>query len=374
MLDGAPEGFDRLPRQVAPARVDGGERDPARDLRRDVERCGNRGLRVQRVEHCLDHQEVDTAFDESGHLLGVGGVDLIERDGAERRVFHLRRQRERDVERADAPGDEPARLVGRLPGEPGAGDVHLGHPRLEAIVGLPDGGGRERVRRRDAGARSEVGAVDVEDDLRIREVEQVGVARHVARVVAEPFAPVCVLPAHLALDQHPPRAVKEHDLPLEERRQSLGRAHAASIPVATRFAGSSYGRPATASWFSAWRMRCSSCQRSASDSPASTRSRSACCLLQLLLRARSVDLACIDGVVDERESAILLHLEEACARRELDHVPLVHMHARRAGLQHRDERRVTREHADLTGGARHDDHLREAFVRRALRRHERDLE
>src|SRR5438552_2439966 len=35
-------------------------------------------------------------------------------------------------------------------------------------------------------------------------------------------------------------------------------------------------RPETVSWFSAWRIRCSSCQRSALDSPRSTRSSSAC--------------------------------------------------------------------------------------------------
>ena len=211
-------------------------------------------------------------------------------------------------------------------------------------------------------------------DLRIREVEQVGVARHVARVVAEPFAAVRLLPAHVALDQHPPRAVEEHDLALEERRQPLGRAHATSIPAATRCAGSLYGRPATASWFSAWRMRCSSCQRSASDSSASTRSSSDLCVFQLLLGSCHVDLARIDGVVDERERAILLHLEEARPRRELDDVALVHVHARRSRLQHRDERGVACKHADLTRCAGHHDHLGETLVRRSLRRHERDLE
>ena len=82
----------------------------------------------------------------------------------------------------------------------------------------------------------------------------------------------------------------------------------------------------------------------------------------------------VDGVVDERERAVLLDLEEARPGRELDDVPLGDVHAGRARLQHRDERRVAREDADLAGGAGHDDHLREAFVRGAFRRHERDLE
>jgi hypothetical protein len=50
------------------------------------------------------------------------------------------------------------------------------------------------------------------------------------------------------------------------------------------------------------------------------------------------------------------------------------MHARRASLQERDERRVPGEHADLPGRAGNDQHLGVALERRTLRRDDRDRE
>ena len=147
---------------------------------------------------------------------------LVERDRAVRRVVDTRRERERDVERADRAGDEAglvrrARgpLVGGAAREPGALDVHLPDGVLEAVVGLADRRRGERVRRRDVRAGGEVVVVDPRDDLRAREVEQVGIAGDVARVVAEALAAVRVLAAHLALDEHAPGAV-EHGDPLAE--------------------------------------------------------------------------------------------------------------------------------------------------------------
>ena len=86
---------------------------------------------------------------------------------------------------------------------------------LQAVVGLADASRGERVRRRDVGAGVEVAAVDSGDDLRPREVQQIGVARDVMRVVAEALAAVRVLPAHVALDEHAPGAVEDGD-PLAE--------------------------------------------------------------------------------------------------------------------------------------------------------------
>ena len=51
------------------------------------------------------------------------------------------------------------------------------------------------------------------DDLRPREVEQVGVAGDVERMVLEALAAVGLLAANVALDEHAPGAV-EHDDPL----------------------------------------------------------------------------------------------------------------------------------------------------------------
>ena len=57
--------------------------------------------------------------------------------------------------------------------------------------------------------------MDVAHDVRPREVEEVGVAGDVARVVAEPVAAVRLLAAHLPLDEHAPGTV-EHGDPFAE--------------------------------------------------------------------------------------------------------------------------------------------------------------
>ena len=79
---------------------------------------------------------------------------------------------------------------------------------------------------------------------------------------------------------------------------------------------------ATASWFSACRMRCSSCQRSAVRLAGLEPLELGLRLLELPPGAVVVDLARVDRVVDERQRTILLDLEEAGAGRELEHLVL----------------------------------------------------
>ena len=74
------------------------------------------------------------------------------------------------------------------------------------------------------------------------------------------------------------------------------------------------------SWFSACWIRCSSCQRSAVDSPRVDPLELGLRRLELLLGARVVDLLRVDGVVDERDRAVELDLEEAGPGRELEHL------------------------------------------------------
>jgi hypothetical protein len=58
--------------------------------------------------------------------------------------------------------------------------------------------------------------MDREDDVGLRDVEQVWIARNVAPVVAEALAAVGVLALHVALDQDAPGAVEDGDPPLED--------------------------------------------------------------------------------------------------------------------------------------------------------------
>ena len=74
-----------------------------------------RRLGVERVEDGLDQQDVHAALDERAHGLEVGVLHLVEGDGAEARVVHVRREGERAVHRPEHAGHEarPRRDCGR---------------------------------------------------------------------------------------------------------------------------------------------------------------------------------------------------------------------------------------------------------------------
>ena len=218
-----PERVGSLPREVPPALVDRREREPQRQLRRGDRGGHDRGLRVQRVEDGLDQQEVDASVAERADLLLVCRLHRVEGHGSVRGVVDLRRQRERDVQRAYRSGHEP-RLLGRAPAplvrsgasQPRARKAHLGGEALERVVGLPDRGRGEGVRRRDVGARLEVRVVDPGDDLGRGQVQQVRIAFDIPRVFTEALAAVLLFREPAAVDEDAPGPVEDED-PLGEK-------------------------------------------------------------------------------------------------------------------------------------------------------------
>ena len=243
VLDGDPERLRGLAREVAAAAVDGGEREPERQLRNDIRRGDDRRLGVQRVEDRLDEQEVDAALGERGDLLRIARPHLLERHRAVRRVIDLRRDRERDVERPDRSGDEAWPVgrplvprVGGCTGETGALTAHLRGEVAEVVVALPDRRRRERVRRRDVRAGGEVRVVDLGNELRAREVEQVGITLDVAAVLAQQLAAVLGLGQPPAVDEHAPRAVEHADPAVKDLAELIGCGHGllAGPPPASR--------------------------------------------------------------------------------------------------------------------------------------------
>src|SRR5205814_2294952 len=84
-------------------------------------------------------------------------------------------------------------------------------------------GGGEGVRGRDVGAGREVPAVDVEHDLRPRQVEEVRIAGDVAGMVLEALAAIRLLAADVTLDENAPRAVEQGDPLGEDGFQSCAR-------------------------------------------------------------------------------------------------------------------------------------------------------
>ena len=218
MLDRDPERLCGLAGEVASTPVHSGEREPERELGRDVGGRDDRGLGVQRVEDRLDHEQVDASVAQGGDLLLVRLANLVEGHRSIRGVVDPRREGERDVERPERPGYEARLLgcprspfVGGAPREARAFEAHLGRGVAQVVVALSDTRRREGVRRRDVGAGGEVRVVDLADDLRVREVQEIGVALDVLVMPAEALASILALGEPAPVDEHAPRAVEHQD-------------------------------------------------------------------------------------------------------------------------------------------------------------------
>jgi len=234
-----PEGLDRLARQDAARGVGDRAGDHDRQARQalglalgqDLVDREHRGLGVQRVEDGLDQQDVDAAFDQRPHLLGVGLAQLVEAHVARARVVDVGRDRRGLRLRADRAGHE-ARPLGRrepvagLAREPGRGQVHLAGQVREPVVALGDGRCAEGVGLDDVGPGGQVLLVDLADDLGLRERQQLVVALDVVPEVGEALAAVGRLVEPVALDHGPHRAVEDQDPVLEQFAQTgFGRVH-----------------------------------------------------------------------------------------------------------------------------------------------------
>ena len=233
MRDGRVERLDGLTREGPAAAIGDGHRDhhrqPPPRLLEHLLDGDQRGLGVERVEDGLDQQQVDAALDQSPDLLGVGRPHLLERDGAERRVVHVRRDREGAVGRPQVARDEA-----RAPGEPchprvchaarelRRRDVQLEDDRLEVVVGLGDGRRREGVGLDDVGAGVQVGLVDGGDDVRPREDQQIVVPLQIVRMTGEARAAVVLLAEAVTLDHGPHRSFEDQDAAVELLAQDGG--------------------------------------------------------------------------------------------------------------------------------------------------------
>ena len=153
-----------------------------------------RGLGIESVEDGLDQEQIDAAFEQRGGLFAVGGDQLVEAQRAIGGVVDARRERERLVGGSECSGDE-ARAIGGLLGLLVSGgarqargrEVHLVHVGFGCVVGLRDGGRRERVGLDDVGASFEEALVHGRDDLGASQRKDVVVADHRARMIAEAF-------------------------------------------------------------------------------------------------------------------------------------------------------------------------------------------
>jgi hypothetical protein len=104
------------------------------------------------------------------------------------------------------------------------GGVHLAHQVRDAVVGLRDGVGVERVRLDDVRAGRQVVVVDGPDDLGARQAQEIVVTANVVRnliAIGEALSPKARLVELVALDHGAHRAVQDQDA-LGQRRTKRG--------------------------------------------------------------------------------------------------------------------------------------------------------
>jgi len=241
VADGVPEGLGRL----AGERAAGGVGDRAGDHHRQAEAAGleglvdreEGGLEDERVEDRLAKEQVRAGVDERVDLLAVGVAHLDERHVALGGVVDVAGHRQRLVRRADGAGDEGVFAgVGGLERVDGlAGDldrlgVEFADEVRHRVVFHRDGRAVEGVGLEDVGAGVEVGAVDVPDDGRLGDDEQVVVALELPGVILEAFAAVVLLLQLELLDHGAHRAVEVDDALAQEGLKALaGRVQGESL-------------------------------------------------------------------------------------------------------------------------------------------------
>ena len=240
VLDRIPECTWRLARQQTSRAVGDRARDHHGHIKitllaklRDRE---DGGLGVERVEDSLDQQQVGTAVDQSPCLLAVSGTQLIEGNGAETGIGHVRRDRCRAVGRPQRSGHEAAAAVFLLRAHGGLARkrcaclVELVGDALHAVIGLRNRSRGEGVGRHEVGASPEVREMDVTHCIRLAEIEQVVVAAHLAVPGVETRAAIAFLVELEPLDHRAHGAV-EHEDALTQQIQKcssgagVGRTH-----------------------------------------------------------------------------------------------------------------------------------------------------
>jgi hypothetical protein len=100
-------------------------------------------------------------------------------------------------------------------------DVHRVDVRLQPVVGHRDRLRVERVGLDDVRAGFEIRAMDLLDDVRLRQIEDVRRALEIARMIGELRAAIRLFVQPVALDHRPHRAVEDENASLQCVDQSL---------------------------------------------------------------------------------------------------------------------------------------------------------
>ena len=222
MSEGEPERLDGLAVEHAARAIGDGARDEdgqpgSGGLEHFVQRDQGR-LGVQRIEDRLQENEIDPAVHQGLRRLAVGGAEGGKVDPPRARVVHVRRDREGLVGGPQCAGDEARPLGGGcgvrcLARDPGAGEIEGAHLAGEAVVLLGHAVRVEGVGGDDVGARFEEARMDVADDLRSGDGEEVVVAGELAVVIGIERAAEVGLAQRVTLDHGAHRAVQHQHAP-----------------------------------------------------------------------------------------------------------------------------------------------------------------
>ena len=143
-------------------------------------------LRIQRIKDGLDKNCVNTALHHGFHLFAIGGEQCLVSKLACCRITHVGAHRAGLGGRTNTAAYK-AWLVGRgesighLTGNARSLVSHLTGKRLHMVVGLADALTAERVRGNHVGTGHQVFPVDILDDVRTSQVQDIVVSLHLER-------------------------------------------------------------------------------------------------------------------------------------------------------------------------------------------------
>ncbi len=212
-----------------------------------------RRLHDEGVEGRFRQQQVHTAGQQSLRLFVVSIDHLIEGDAAVTGVLDINTHRQRPIRWPDAAGNKAwlirlaaRQVVGGPAGDLGSRFVDCEDVVCQVIVRQADARGVEGVRLDEVGAGFQIGAVNLLDDTRLRQAEQIVAAAQVLGMRAEALAAKVGLAQPIGLDHGAHRPVQDEDAPLEQFFEQTvgsgvcGLAHDGAVPRTTDNAQLSY--------------------------------------------------------------------------------------------------------------------------------------
>ena len=163
-----------------------------------VENAGQRGFRLQQVLASFDEQHIHAGFDQRARLLFITRGHGVEADVAERRQLGGGPHGAGDEARPAVAGE----IGGGFAREFHRGAVDLRDLVLQIVLGEDDAGGAEGVGLDHVAAGSEKAGMDITDDVRAAQHQQLVAAFLAPEVVGRGLA-------HLYVGAH--SAVVDHD-------------------------------------------------------------------------------------------------------------------------------------------------------------------